>query len=99
MFNVLGALIFLPIYEFGHYFINYPFAEATNPFGIAVCHSIFNIATTVLLFPFAKQMEKLAYVLIKDKKDEKVEDEQQEDGVSSTKGGTTIGDIAMIKKR
>lgn len=71
MFNVLGALIFLPIYEFGHYFINYPFAEATNPFGIAVCHSIFNIATTVLLFPFAKQMEKLAYILVKDKKDEK----------------------------
>ena len=71
MFNVLGALIFLPIYEFGHYFINYPFAETTNPFGIAVCHSIFNIATTVLLFPFAKQMEKLAYVLVKDKKDEK----------------------------
>lgn len=70
-FNVLGALIFLPIYEVGHYFINYPFNEATNPFGIAVCHSIFNIATTIVLFPFAKQLESLALFVIKDKKDEK----------------------------
>lgn len=71
IFNVLGALIFLPIYELGHYFINYPFSEATNPFGIAVCHSIFNIATTIVLFPFAKQLEKLALLVIKDKTDEK----------------------------
>lgn len=71
VFNVLGALIFLPIYELGHYFINYPFAEATNPFGIAVCHSIFNIATTIVLFPFAKQLEKIAMYIVKDKKDEK----------------------------
>lgn len=71
VFNVLGALIFLPLYEVGHYFINYPFNEATNPFGIAVCHSVFNIATTILLFPFAKLLEKLALFLVKDKKDEK----------------------------
>ncbi len=71
VFNVLGALIFLPIYEVGHYFVHYPFSEATNPFGIAVCHSIFNIATTIVLFPFAKQLEKLALLIIKDKKDEK----------------------------
>ena len=71
MFNVIGALIFLPIYEVGHYFVHYPFSEATNPFGIAVCHSIFNIATTIVLFPFAKQLENLALLIIKDKKDEK----------------------------
>ncbi len=69
-FNVLGALIFLPIYEFGHYFINYPFSESINPFGIAVVHSIFNVVTTLILFPFAKLLEKLAFVLIKDNKDE-----------------------------
>lgn len=71
IFNVIGALIFLPLYEIGHYFINLPFNEAVNPFGIAICHSIFNIATTMLLFPFAKQLEKLALFLVKDKKDEK----------------------------
>ncbi len=71
VFNVLGAIIFLPLYYFGHYFINYPFSEATNPFGIAVAHSIFNIATTIILFPFAKQLEKIALFVVKDKEDEK----------------------------
>lgn len=71
VFNILGALIFLPIYELGHYFIHYPFAEVANPFGIAVAHSIFNVATTLLLFPFAKILEKIAYMLVKDQKNEK----------------------------
>lgn len=71
VFNVLGAIIFLPLYYFGHYFINYPFSEATNPFGIAVAHSIFNVATTIILFPFAKQLEKIALFVVKDKEDEK----------------------------
>lgn len=70
VFNVLGAIIFLPLYYFGHYFINYPFSEATNPFGIAVAHSIFNIATTIILFPFAKQLEKIALFVVRDKADE-----------------------------
>ncbi len=71
VFNVLGAVIFLPLYYLGHYFINYPFDEMTNPFGIAVAHSIFNIATTMLLFPFAKQLEKIALMVVKDKEDDK----------------------------
>ncbi len=69
-FNILGALIFLPVYEFGHYFIDYPFAQSINPFGIAVVHSIFNVVTTLILFPFAKLLEKLALILIKDNKEE-----------------------------
>lgn len=72
IFNILGALIFLPIFEFGHYFINYPFNETANPFGIAIAHSIFNVGTTFLLFPFAKVLEKLALVLVKEQKDEKL---------------------------
>lgn len=71
VFNVLGALLFLPLYELGHSFINYPFAESANPFGIAVAHSIFNIATTVVLFPFSKLLEKFALLVVKDQKDEK----------------------------
>ena len=69
-FNMLGALIFLPVYFGAHYFINFPFEEAVNPFGIAVAHSIFNVATTVVLFPFAKWLEKFAMCLVKDNKDE-----------------------------
>lgn len=69
-FNVLGALIFLPLYELGHYIIDYPFNDVVNPFGIAVVHSIFNVVTTLILFPFAKWLEKLALYVVKDDKDE-----------------------------
>ncbi len=72
VFNILGAAIFLPLYELGHLFINYPFNETINPFGIAIVHSIFNVVTTLILFPFAKLLEKLAYTFVKEEKDEKV---------------------------
>ncbi|MBE7713057.1 MAG: Na/Pi cotransporter family protein [Cyanobacteria bacterium SIG26] len=69
-FNVLGALIFLPIYYFGHYFINYPYEEAINPFSIAIAHSIFNVGTTFILFPFARKLEQLALMVVKENNDE-----------------------------
>ncbi len=37
---------------------------------IAGFHTVFNIVTTFILLPFSKLIEKLAYVVIKDKKDE-----------------------------
>lgn len=43
----------------------------------------------------ARKIERLLKIQIL----EKIDDEHQKDSVSSTKGGTTIGDIAMIKKR
>ena len=38
--------------------------------GIAVFHSIFNIVNTILLFPFSKQLEKLARFIIRDSDEE-----------------------------
>ena len=42
--------------------------ENINPAGIAVLHSSFNILTTILLFPFIKQLEAIANFVIKDAK-------------------------------
>ena len=42
---------------------------------IAIIHSIFNIASTILLLPFCKQMEKLANLLVKDVPEKKAKDE------------------------
>ena len=39
-----------------------------SPFGIAVVHSIFNIAATILLFPLVKLLEKIALFAIPDRK-------------------------------
>lgn len=47
------------IFDFG--FVDKPI----NPMGIALCHSIFNIAITVLLLPFSDQLIMIASKTIK----------------------------------
>ncbi|MBO7672923.1 Na/Pi cotransporter family protein [bacterium] len=71
-FNVLGTAIFLAAYMGINMLFHIPFFEKSiNPFGIAIMHSIFNVGTTLILYPFAKQLEKIAKVCIKDSKAEK----------------------------
>lgn len=67
-FNVIGTMICLAVYFFLTSIIHFEFLSTMiGPAGIAVCHSIFNVATTAMLFPFSKQLEKLAKKLIPDK--------------------------------
>lgn len=70
-FNVLGTIIFMAVYQIITAIWTIPlFQESINPFGIAVLHSIFNIATTAMLFPFTKILEKIAMVTVKDNKED-----------------------------
>ena len=74
LFNIIGATIF----ALGFYVLKAVFdftfvEESINAAQVAVAHSIFNITATTILFPFIKQLEKLAYIIIpeteeKDKK-------------------------------
>lgn len=69
LFNVLGVIICLSAFQLGNAIFKFSFVTNTiSPFGIAMVHSIFNIVTTVLLFPFTKFLEKCAMGIIKDKK-------------------------------
>lgn len=69
-FNVIGTAIWLSLYLILDAILNFAFTDtAIAPFGIAMVHSLFNIATTVLLFPFSKLLEKLAVKTVKDKKE------------------------------
>ena len=71
LFNILGVVICLSVFELGNYIFKFNFiAKTISPFGIAVVHSIFNIVTTLILFPFTKVLENLAIKLIPDKKEE-----------------------------
>ncbi len=66
-FNVIGTVIFASAFYILRALLNLSFVtDAINPASIAVVHSIFNITTTVLLFPFIKQLERLAYLIIPD---------------------------------
>lgn len=67
-FNLIGTVIFLVgIYTYQH-FVGFSFWEnVVNMGSIANFHTIFNVTSTVLLFPFMGLIEKLTKVTIKDK--------------------------------
>ncbi len=75
-FNLIGTVVYLTLYCVLKSFIDLPIYDTPiDAFGIAIVHSIFNVATVVLLFPFSKQLEKLAYMVIKDSSEGTAADE------------------------
>ena len=70
-FNVIGAVIFLAIFEIWLHTFEYPLKQMANPFGIAVVHTIFSILAACCLFPFRKMLEKISYIVVKDSAEEK----------------------------
>jgi len=73
-FNLIGTAIGLLVFYGTGMFIDYAFLDwAIDPKGIAIVHSVFNIATTALLLPFSKQLENLAFLVVREDPDEKEE--------------------------
>ena len=67
-FNLIGTVVFLVLFFGTDIFFHFPFMDmGIDPVGIAMVHSVFNIATTLMLLPFSKQLVKIANVVIKDK--------------------------------
>ena len=70
LFNVFGVIICLSAFLLGNAIFKFDFVTSNiSPFGIAVVHSIFNIVTTIILFPFTKLLEKSAVALVPEKKE------------------------------
>ena len=71
-FNLIGTIIFLIVFYIINAFVHFEFLNGpASATGIAVVHSIFNIACTVCWFPFAGLLVKLAELTVPDKADEK----------------------------
>lgn len=71
-FNVIGTAIFMAAFYGVNSVFAFPFVTmAAGPAGIAVTHSIFNIVATVILLPFTKWIERLAYLTVKEGGEEK----------------------------
>ncbi len=71
-FNIFGTAICLTLFYIAHAIFKFEFVDTPiTPVNIALVHSIFNIATTVFLFPFTKILEKLAVKTVKDKAEAK----------------------------
>lgn len=71
-FNLIGTVLFLTLFYIGNAIFSFSFVDETvGVAGIALVHSIFNIFTTIVLLPFTKGLEKLAYLTIPQTEDEK----------------------------
>ncbi len=67
IFNLLGTAVFLILFYLLNAFLRFSFMQSPiSAFGIAVIHSLFNLATTALLYPFIAALEKIARKLIPD---------------------------------
>lgn len=89
-FNIIGTTLFMIVF----YILNavQPFSfmnESANAVGIAVIHSLFNIAATICLLPFSKLLVKLACLTIKP------EDKQVE--VSADEKALSLLDVRFLE--
>ncbi len=71
-FNLIGATVFMLLYFSFNALIGFSFSGLTvgGP-GIALIHSVFNIFTTLILLPFTRVLEKMAYLTIPASEEEK----------------------------
>lgn len=79
-FNIIGTVVFMVLFYTVNAVVGFSFlGTATNAAGIAVIHSLFNVFATMLLLPFGKGLEKLAYLTIcDDVQPAEVEEERKE---------------------
>lgn len=76
-FNLIGTAVFMVLFYGMNLFFHFTFLDhAANAAGIAVMHSAFNVFATALLLPFAKVLEKLACLTIRDKDTDQKEEEE-----------------------
>ena len=60
-FNIIGTAVGLILFYGGNLLFHFPFMNASvGAVGVAFCHTVFNVFTTLLLLPFSRQLEKLA---------------------------------------
>lgn len=79
-FNLIGTILFMAAFYSINVFYPFPFlTDAANGAGIAVIHTVFNVCSTVILLPFSRGIEKLAYISIKEEAQEMEETQADKD--------------------
>ena len=69
-FNVIGTVVWLTVFSLITKFVEPVILnESASHFGIAVCHSLFNILCTALLLPMSGLLEKLANLVVPEGKE------------------------------
>lgn len=69
-FNLIGTILFMVVFYSINMFAHFAFLDdSANAAGIAVVHSVFNVAATVVLLPFGSLLEKLANLTVSERTD------------------------------
>lgn len=68
LFNdVFGTIIWSTVFYTSNAIVHYSFLQnVTSPIDIALINTIFRVATTLVLMPFIKYLEKLVFLVVKD---------------------------------
>ena len=70
-FNIIGTVICLILFYGLNAIFHFAFMNnIIDPFGIALCHFLFNLFTTAILLPFSKTLVKIANKVIPEKEGE-----------------------------
>ncbi len=82
-FNLIGTIIFLiAIYTY-QFFIGFSFWNSPIDMGqIANFHTLFNVVSTIILFPFVDYIEKLTILTFRDKPKSEEDEEDESDYLS-----------------
>ncbi len=72
-FNIIGTVALLTVYSLVAAFVT-PVGEFLNgtidAAGIAIVHTVFNLVCTALLLPAGRLLERLSYLIVRDKKED-----------------------------
>lgn len=64
--KIIGTIVWMIVYVIARYLLQMPvFGRVINSFQIAIFHTIFNIGTIIILFPFQKALVRLAERFVK----------------------------------
>ena len=79
LFNVIGTVVCLILFMLGSFLFNPAIlGESATHFGIAICHTVFNVACTAILLPSGNLLEKLVCRLVPDAKEAETTSELDE---------------------
>ncbi len=79
LFNIIGTVACLILFLIADWFFSPAIlGESATHFGIAICHTIFNVACTALLLPSGNLLEKLVCKIVPDAKEPETTSELDE---------------------
>ena len=79
-FNLIGTILFMSLFYLLDTFVGFPFMnDNATKLGIAVIHTIFNVFATLFLLPFAKGLEKLACLTVRDESGNPAEEQKKQE--------------------